>query len=49
LTSYKSNDLQIINFVNKQKKIINKNIELQKKKKEKEIKRDTFLQAKELI
>lgn len=42
-------DLQIINFVNKQKKIINKNIELNKKKKEKEIKRDAFLQAQELI
>ena len=39
----------IINFISKQKKIINRSIELDKKRKEKEIKRDAFLQAQELI
>jgi len=43
------NDLQTINFVNKQKKEINKNIEKYKQKKEKEIKKNAFMQAQELI
>ena len=43
------NNLQTINFVNKQKKEINKNIEKYKQKKEKEIKKNAFMQAQELI
>lgn len=44
-----NNDNDIIEFVWKQKKIINKKIDDYKKKREKEVKKDTYLQALELI